>query len=318
MHRQRISSAFLLALLLLAPPAQGADLEETVAAEPGGRLVVELGLGIGLREDRGALEVIGHDEPVVAVETETTGWGADAVEFTLERDDTGVRLAARVEGATSWLFGGPRVEVRIRVPRPYDLDLRTTAGPVRVQGTQGNLRIRSDDGDVELREVSGEIKVRVLTGSVEAADVSGALEVKTADGELEIAGVDGELRARTTLGDIDIERVTGAVAARAAEGDVDLRGVEGPIEVRTGSGAIRAGFRGNPRGAIETVDGGIDVSFPTAAAADLDARGATLELGAGVAFEGEHASGQAVGALGGGGDPLWLRATTGRIRLSRR
>ena len=304
--------------LVLGLPAAAADLAEVLPVEADGRLVVEMGLGIGLREDRGALEVIGHDEPVVSIETETTGWGADAVVFSLERDDAGVRFSARVEGATSWLFGGPRVEVRIRVPRPYALDLRTTAGPVRVEKTRGALRIRSDDGNVELREVSGQIKVRVLSGSVEASDISGDLEVKTAEGSLEIAGVEGELRARTTLGDIDIERVTGAVAARAAVGDIDLRAVESPIEVRTGHGTIRARFLGNPRGALETVDGAIDVSFPTAATADLDARGAALELGAGVDFDGEQGDGQAVGALGGGGAPLWLRATTGRIRLSRR
>jgi hypothetical protein len=307
----------LLALVLTAAAA-AADLDETLTVDPGGRLLVELGLGIGLRQDRGALEVIGHDAPTVSIETVTTGWGADGVLFSLERDDAGVRLSAQVEGATSWLFGGPRVEVRVRVPRPYALDLRTTAGPVRVEKTEGALRVRSDDGDVELRGVTGEIKVRVLAGSVEATDVAGDLEVKTAEGDLEIAGVDGELQARTTLGHIDIERVTGAVSARAAEGDLDLREVEGPIEVRTGRGAIRAGFRGDPRGALETIDGSIDVSFPTAATADLDARGAQLELGAGVAFTGEQSERQAVGALGGGGAPLWLRAATGRIRLSRR
>ena len=304
--------------MLLAAPLHAADLDEQLPAPPGGRLIVELGLGIGLREDRGALEVVGHDEPDVWIETETTGWGADAVAYSLERDEAGVRMSARVEGATSWLFGGPRVEVRIRVPRPYALDLRTTAGPVRVEGTRGALRIRSDDGDVELRDHVGDAKVRVVAGSALALEIDGDLEVKTAEGSLEIAGVTGELRARTTLGSIDIERVGGAVAARAAEGDVDLRSVAGPIEVRTGKGTIRAGFRGDPRGALETVDGEIDVSFPTAAAADLDARGARLELGAGVAFEGEHAEGRAVGALGGGGAPLWLRAGAGRIRLSRR
>ena len=318
MYRLTTFAPALLALLFAATPAGAGDLAESVDVAPGGRLLVDLGLGIGLREDRGALEVVGHDEPTVSIETETTGWGADSVEFVLERDEAGVRLTVRVEGASSWLFGGPRVEVRIRVPRSYDLDLRTTAGPVRVQSTAGTLRIRSDDGDVELREVSGEIKVRVLTGSIEATDIVGALEVKTSEGNLEIVGVEGELRARTTLGNIDIERVTGAVAARAAEGDVDLREVDGPIEVRTGQGTIRAGFRGNPRGALETVDGGIDVNFPTAAAADLDARGAALELSAGVAFEGEQEEGRAIGALGGGGAPLWLRAATGRIRLSRR
>ncbi len=54
--------------------------------------------------------------------------------------------------------------------------------------------------------------------------------------------------------------------------------------VDRGRGSVVADVR-------DVVEGGIDVHFPTAATADLDARGAQLELGAGVAFEGEHGAG---------------------------
>jgi hypothetical protein len=254
----------------------------------------------------------------VRVLASTSGWGSGSVRVTVEPDPGGVRIEGRVEGALSWLFGGPHVELQVFVPERTNIDLRTTVGPVRVTGMRGSVRVRVDDGDVELRDAEGDAKLRTVRGDVEVSGLDGDLEVKTSEGAIEIEDVRGTVRARTTIGSIDAQRVEGSVVARAAEGNVELAEVSGRVEARTGLGAVRTIFSGAPQGALETAEGDLEVSFPTRAAADLDARGGALEIAAGIEFAGEQGPAHAVGALAGGGAPLWLRAERGRIRLSRR
>jgi hypothetical protein len=305
--------------LLASPsPLRAEEIDERVPAAPGGRLVVDVDLGIGLRPDRGRVEVSTHAAEEVRVVASTSGWASGSVRVNVAPEPAGVRVDARVEGALSWLFGGPHVELRVFVPERTSVDLRTTAGPVRVTGVRGSVRVRVDDGDVELRGSEGDAKLRTLRGAVEVSGLAGDLEVKTSDGAIEIEGVRGDVRARTTAGSIDAQDVEGSVSARAAEGDVELADVRGPVEARTGRGVVRTGFAGPPQGALETAEGDLEVSFPTRAAADLDARGGALEIGAGVEFAGEQGPAHAVGTLAGGGAPLWLRAERGRIRLSPR
>jgi len=320
LDRRRIPWVALLALLLgaAASGARSETLDERLPLAEGGRVTIDLDLGIGLRPDRGALEVVAHDAADVHLVAESSGFGAWGVVFELDPRPDAIRLTGRVDGATSWMFGGPRVVVRAFVPRGATLDLRTSAGPISVEGTGGDLRVRADDGDVEVQGARGAIKLRTLRGRVEASAIEGELDVKTSEGDIEITDIGGSVRARTTLGTIEAARIRGSLAARAAQGEIELLEVEGPVEARTGRGAVRLHFVSDPTGALETADGGIDVSFPTRGAADLDARASQVEIGAGVAFVGESEDGQAIGALNEGGAPLWLRAPRGRIRLSRR
>jgi hypothetical protein len=308
----------LIGLLAGAAPLRAEEIDERVPVAEGGRIVIDFDLGIGLRPDRGRVEVATHAAPDVRVVASTSGWASGWVRITLAPDPAGARVEGRVDGALSWLFGGPHVELQVFVPAGTNVDLRTTVGPVRVTGVRGSLRVRVDDGDLEVREAYGDAKLRTLRGDVEVADLHGDLEVKSSEGALEIEGIHGDVRARATLGSIEARRVDGSVSARAAEGDIELAEVRGPVEARTGLGTVRTGFAGPPQGALETADGDLEVSFPTRAAADLDARASALEIGAGVEFAGERGPDHAVGTLAGGGAPLWLRAERGRIRLSRR
>ena len=127
-----------LAAALLACGAGTSDLEERIPVQPGGLLEVDLYMGEGLRPDKGSLEVTSHDANEVRIAADVSGWGASGVNFRVEHDSSTVRLYGRVTGALSWLFGGPQLAVRIWVPREFSLDLRTSAGPVRIDDVSGS------------------------------------------------------------------------------------------------------------------------------------------------------------------------------------
>ena len=312
----------LLAMLVGAwlAPATALAFEEAIPVEPGGTLTVDVDLGEGLRPDPGFLELASHDAEEVRVVADADGWASWGVSFTLDAGDPAVRLDVRVGGATSWMFGGPRVRVRVWVPREFSVDIRSNSGTVRIQDIAGHVRARARDAGVEVRGVLGPVKLRVVNGPVEIEEITGDLQVTSSEGPIQIAWVAGDVEARTTAGEIEMRHIDGEVTAKTLGGSIELAQVRGPIVARTERGSVRASFSGQPAGSLETEWGSIDVVIPTDSAADLDARATrgSVALDAAIDLNGEAADDLVVGKINGGGELLLLRTSRGRIHLSHR
>jgi hypothetical protein len=304
--------------VFLSPAA--AAFEEAIPVVPGGTLAVDVDLGEGLRPDPGFIALTTHDADEIRVVGDVDGWGSWAVAFTLDDSAPAARLDVRVEGATSWMFGGPRVRVRVWVPREFSVDIRSTSGPVRIQDIEGRVRARARDAGIEVRGVSGPVKLRVVNGPVEIEEITGDLQVTSSEGSIQVAWVTGDVEVRTTSGPIEMRHVDGEVTAKTLDGAIELAQVRGPIVARTEHGSVLASFSGSPAGSVETERGSIDVVIPTGSAADLDAhatRGSVV-VDAAMELRGEETENLAVGKINGGGGLLLLRTSRGRIHLSRR
>jgi hypothetical protein len=312
----------LLAMLIGAwlAPAAALAFEEAVPVEPGGRLTVDVDLGEGLRPDRGFLELASHDADEIRVSGDADGWASWAVEFSLDAKGPAAHLDVRVEGATSWMFGGPRVRVRVWVPRDFSLDIRSEAGPVRIQDIGGGVRARTRDAEVEIRDVFGPVKLRVVNGPVEIEEITGDLEVTSSEGSIQIAWVSGDVEARTTAGPIEMHHIDGEVTAKTLNGSIELAQVRGPVVARTERGSVRASFSAPPVGSLETERGSVDVVIPTDSAADIDARATrgSVALDSSITLHGDEEEKLVVGEINGGGELLQLRTSDGRIHVGRR
>ncbi len=114
-HRLVLLLAMPLAVALLGTPSLAETWEEALPDAPGGTVEVEFDLGEGLRPDPGSLTLRSHQVDEVRVEVLSDGWGSWNVEPRLEERAGRVRIEIRVTGASSWLFGGPNIRVRIWV-----------------------------------------------------------------------------------------------------------------------------------------------------------------------------------------------------------
>jgi len=315
----RIGLLAVLVAAALAPAAAGA-FEEAIPVEPGGTLAIDVDLGEGLRPDPGFLELASHEADEIHVVADADGWSSWGVRVSLDAAGPTARLDVRVGGTTSWMFGGPRVRVRVRVPREFSVDIRSKSGPVRIQDIEGSVRARTRDAGVEVRGVAGPVKLRVVNGAVELEEITGDLQVTSSEGSIQIAWVAGDVEARTTAGEIDMRHIDGEVTAKTLDGTIELAQIRGPIVARTERGSVRASFSGPPAGSLETERGGVDVVIPTDSAVDLDARATrgSVALDAAIAVNGEEAEKLVVGEINGGGPLLLLRTSHGRIHLSRR
>lgn len=306
-----------LSVALLCSPALTEPWEQALPAGPGGMVEVELDLGDGLRPDPGSLTLRSHHVDEVRVEVVSGGWGSWNVEPKVEEKAGRIRVEVRVTGATSWMFGGPNVRVRIWVPEKTSVDLRSKGGPVRIEDLVGSVRLRSRDGDVEIRGIEGPVKLRVQDGDVEIEEIRGDLDVSCTDGAIRAIWISGNVEARTTDGAIVLEHVGGRAVAKTLSGDIEVSEVSGPVEARTEQGQLRVAFVAGPEGSLIVERGNIDVRFPADANALLDAevtRG-EVEIAEGLISNGDVSAQHARGRIGAGGPRLVLRSSQGWIRV---
>lgn len=306
---------------LIGVPAAAQDLDQRIPVQPGGLLQVDLDLGEEIRPERVSLEVRSHDADEVWAVADLSGLGSSTVRFRLDHDERVVRLYGRSGGLLSWIFGGPGVSVRVWVPREYSLDLRSTAGPIRIEDVTGEIRARTRDGPIEVSAVEGDVRLRTTRGAVRVTEVLGDVEIKASyDGSFEIRWVKGNVHARTESGDISARHIDGSTSLRTDEGEIQVREVHGAVEAKTESGAIYASFASQPAGLLETRRGTVEVVLPDHAGTELDARTAsgTVEVANGLQVEGERRPNRVTGHVNGGGAPLRVYTARGSIRVVRR
>jgi hypothetical protein len=319
-HRRFPGQLVALLLLLAALPASALERDQRVALAPGGTVEAEIDFGDGLRPDRGFVAFATHPADEVRVVVDTDGWGSWNVEARLEQLSGRVRLDLRVEGATTWMFGGPQLRVHVFVPQGARVEVRSQGGDVRVDDLVGRVRARVRDADIEIRGVDGPVKLRVVGGDTTLDEIRGSVDVTTSEGDIHASWITGPVEARTNDGRIRLEHVSGPITAKSLDGSVELSEVEGPVDARSEAGTVSASFTRATGGSLETGVGTVSVTLPEGGGATLDAHAARgdVDLASSLAWEGERSDGHAVGTLGVGGPRLILRSSRGEIRVSGR
>ena len=302
---------------LLAAPIQAEDLDERVPAPPGGRLEFDLDRGDGLRPDPGTVEVTTHDADEVRILVDRSGWAASSVHFRIDRSGDTVRIFGRPRGAFSWLFGGPQVNVRVWVPREFAVDIRCSAGTVRIDGITGSVRAKTRDAAIEVSATEGPVRLRVVNGSIRISEATGALDLKTSDGDIELAWITGDVEARTADGEIEASHIKGHLTLRSDAGSIEVREIDGRLDAKTERGAIFASFATAPAGALETRRGEVEVALPRDEATSLDAltRRGEVEIADGIQIASRQGDGRVIGDINGGGATLRLYTARGQIRV---
>ncbi len=209
--------------------------------------------------------------------------------------------------------------VQVWVPREYSVDLRTSAGPVRVENITGRIHVRAGNDTVEVTATRGDVRLRVGSGEARISEVQGDVDVRLTDGAIAISWVRGDVEARTGSGRIEANHVSGTLTTATGRGEIEIREFEGHCSARTESGHIFASFVGAPAGVLETSRGDVRVELRDGVGAQLDARSRNgeVDLG-GLRLRGEQRPDRAQGTLGPGGAPLRLYTARGEVTVSSR
>lgn len=230
--------------------------------------------------------------------------------------------------------------------------LETEGGHIQVQDVAGDLRAFTAGGHINAGNIAGDASLRSGGGHIRAGQIGGRADLQTDGGNITVVQAGSLVSVRTGGGQIDFGEVRGSVRAQTGGGGIRIMYVSGPMEVESSAGSIcltrvagtvRAATAGgtitawiNPDAPssggtvhlpglsqLTSGNGDIVVFLPRNLAADIDA---VVESGGERRIEADPALAlqiqdrgngpvHAMGALNGGGPPLKLRTTAGKIRL---
>jgi DUF4097 and DUF4098 domain-containing protein YvlB len=331
-----LAASLVLPSLMFALWAHAAEkrLDRTFDVTPGGTLTVEA--------DGSDVTVTGGDGTQVAVQILVTGSQSyvDHMDLTAEATSGGVAVTAKHKpGVTGWFnVGHTESSVKVKVPKNYNVELRTSGGDITAAQLQGSLYGKTSGGDVKVSDVRGPVSAHSSGGDITTTNIEGKTEIETSGGDVVARTVTGNLDASTSGGEILVEHVTGATRARSSSGDVVARNVRGNVDLRSSGGGIRAEgvdgeirastsggdveaeLIGANRGIYATSSGGsivLHLPADTGGVLDASTSGGNIKTELPVTTK-EAGERRLNGTIGGGGAEILAKTSGGNIRLQLR
>ena len=201
----------------------------------------------------------------------------DEIETVLSRQDDDVHIQVVDKIESFFRRNRVTVEMTVRVPERYNLDLSTVDGSIGIEDIAGTVTASAVDGDIVIGDITGPVTAVTVDGDIEIGPADGPVDAGTTDGDIEIVDVKGSITARTLDGDVDIDSTRGHVTASTTDGDIEIRNTQGPvtadsvdgnIEILHATGDVIAGTADgdieirNTQGVVtaNTADGNIDAN----------------------------------------------------------
>jgi DUF4097 and DUF4098 domain-containing protein YvlB len=143
-----------------------------------------------------------------------------------------------------------RLDLALRVPKQFSLEVTSDRGEVSVDELVGDQTLTARRGEVRVVNVEGLVRVRASRGSVVARGVKGNVEIEGRGRDIEVAGVTGTvvvngdfsgaiqlrdvaqtLRFTSSRTDLNVQKLTGRLDMEV--GWLEADGVDGPFELTT-------------------------------------------------------------------------------------
>lgn len=243
----------LLSVALASMATAAAEIDRTVALEPGGSVEIEVGVG--------SLRVLGWDRAEVGI-TGTVGFDPGMLEIRGSGDRVRVE-APVVEGRNSG------ADLVIRVPELGSLEIEALSCDVTTDGVRAaDIRIEVVHGEVVIDAIARRVDIESVSGSVRTSGAIDEVRAETAAGRITLAGVRNAVVAETVGGPVEV--TADAPLRRAdlstANGRIRFTGgltADGRLRAESMNGSVELTLDRDTRAdvEIETYNGGIDVDW---------------------------------------------------------
>jgi DUF4097 and DUF4098 domain-containing protein YvlB len=228
-------------VLLAAGTAHAADktFDRTFTVSPGGSLIVEA--------DGASIKVSGADTNQVTVHMSVRGTEDDLADMTLDATQKGNEVTATMRRAKrgkwfNWGWKG-KSSIEVTVPRRFEVSVRTGGGSIDLKDTAGTVKLNTSGGDVTARNVNGTVRLRTSGGQITADNVQGDVDANTSGGDVRLLNIDGSIKGHTSGGTVrvSLKGVNRGISATTSGGDVELilpRGTAGNVSATTSGGNV--------------------------------------------------------------------------------
>lgn len=317
--------AFFLMFVMLPLSGQSLDLEveKTFKVGAGGTLTID--------SDLGSIDVTTHSSNVVDVRVirdPDTRNREDAErmleEFKLTFNQTGndVEIIGEYDGnRRRWRRrDNLDVEYRVVVPENYNVRLNTAGGSIEVGDLDGTVEAETAGGSLRFGNINGPVTGTTAGGSITLRSSVGDADIRTAGGSISIGDVDGNVKARTAGGSISIDQAKGNVEAETSGGSIRVEEVMGYIDAATSGGSVTATITKQPSDdcRLTTSAGSVTVYLKDDIGVNLDAKASwgridcDFSMTDKVSREDES---MLKGKINGGGPRLYLRTSSGKVKV---
>lgn len=129
------------------------------------------------------------------------------MEFSINGDDEAVEVIGKKKSSTSSWLSNVDVEVEIKVPSQFNLDINTAGGDIKCGGIKGTAQLNTSGGDIWADKFSGNLNVSTSGGDVFLFCNDTYIEAETSGGDisLEYSGQNLGVELSTSGGDIEIK-----------------------------------------------------------------------------------------------------------------
>ena len=213
--------------------------EKEFEATPGGTLEIDIETG-------GDIAITGWSGKTVAVKARMTGRDREDIEIDFDETRDGIKIHTYYEGHKHGRNGD--VNLEIKVPEKFDIEIDTKGGDVTVTGVEGGFSGKTFGGDLEFTKLKGNIRFTTMGGDIRVSDSEVDGRVKTMGGDVEIRDVVGDIKGHTMGGNVTYRNVTGRGSAEEKEvsittmgGDIDVDYPDRKVKLRTFGGDIDVG-----------------------------------------------------------------------------
>jgi TonB family protein len=214
-----------------------------------------------------------------------------------------------------------------------DVSAFTAGGHIIAGFISGEANLHTGGGHIRAAGIGGRAELATEGGNISVGKAAKFVAVKTGGGQIDFGEVDGSVHAQTGGGGIRVMYVAGPMEVESSGGSICLTRVASSVNAATGDGTITAWISPEAQhsGAVHLAgasqlssgSGDIVVFLPRNLAANIEA---IVETGGEKRIESDPAlvmqfknSGPGVVkgwlTLNGGGVPLRLKTTAGRIKL---
>lgn len=258
-------------------------------------------------------------------------------DYNLSIGMTGGTLKALAERRVkdSWK-NGLSISFKVYVEGNVDTDLSTSGGSINISGLTGNQKFRTSGGSIDVLDCHGQIDGRTSGGSVALDESDGNINLTTSGGSINARDSEGEMYLSTSGGSVRLNRLKGSIEAKTSGGSITGENINGDLNCRTSGGSINlddleCGIAASTSGGSIRIDlvklgkrvdlrnsgGNITVNMPLDQGIDLNLRGNKVYTTTLRNFDGEVSDDEIFGTLNGGGIPVTIRASSGRVSINR-
>lgn len=195
-------------------------------------------------------------------------------------------------------------------------DFTTSGGNLIVDDLDGHIVGRTSGGNIHLTNSKNTITLTTSGGNIHAENSDGDMKLSTSGGNIDITGLAGNVQATTSGGSIRIDKVNGDLSAHTSGGNVRVNAVAGSLDASTSGGNITAAVTETGKFVkLRNSGGSIDLELPNKGF-DLDLSGGKVKLNTTSNFSGKLEEDRIEGKLNGGGVPVTVKTSSGRLSVT--